>query len=64
MEVKQLEREADHSPPSTAKIKNVWSFISTPTVFYWHGALCSSGANVFFIVNVGLYFFQALVLSK
>jgi hypothetical protein len=24
------ERESDHSPPSSAEVKNAWSFISTP----------------------------------
>jgi len=28
--VKQLEPEAEHSPPSSAKIKNEWSYTSTP----------------------------------
>jgi hypothetical protein len=28
--VKQVECEADHSPPPSAKVKNVWSYTSTP----------------------------------
>jgi hypothetical protein len=28
--------EADHSPPPSAEVKNVWSYISTPTV-HLHG---------------------------
>jgi len=28
--VKRPGREADHSPPSTAKLKNVWRYTSTP----------------------------------
>jgi hypothetical protein len=28
--VKRLRREADHSPPPSAGVKNVWSYISTP----------------------------------
>jgi hypothetical protein len=28
--VKRPGREADHSPPSSAEVKNVWSYISTP----------------------------------
>jgi hypothetical protein len=28
--VKQPGREADHSPPSSAEVKNVWSYTSTP----------------------------------
>jgi hypothetical protein len=29
-EVKQPGHEADHSPPSSAKVKNMWSYTSTP----------------------------------
>jgi hypothetical protein len=28
--VKRLVREADHSPPSSAEVKNAWSYTSTP----------------------------------
>jgi hypothetical protein len=28
--VKRPEREADHSPPSTAEVKTAWSYTSTP----------------------------------
>jgi hypothetical protein len=28
--VKRPEREADHSPPSSAEVKNAWSYTSTP----------------------------------
>jgi len=31
--VKQPEREADHSPPSNAEVKNEWSFGSLPYAF-------------------------------
>jgi len=30
--VKQPGCEADHSPPSIAKVKNVWSYTSTPPI--------------------------------
>jgi hypothetical protein len=30
--VKRPEREADHSPPSSAEVKNEWSYISTPPI--------------------------------
>jgi hypothetical protein len=30
--VKKLKREADHSPPSSAKVKNAWSYTSTPLI--------------------------------
>jgi hypothetical protein len=28
--VKRLGREADHSPPTSAEVKNAWSYTSTP----------------------------------
>jgi hypothetical protein len=30
--VKRPVHEADHSPPSSAKVKNAWSYISTPPI--------------------------------
>jgi hypothetical protein len=30
--VKQPRREADPSPPSSAEVKNAWSYISTPPI--------------------------------
>jgi hypothetical protein len=30
--VKQPVREVDHSPPSSAKVKNAWSYTSTPPI--------------------------------
>jgi hypothetical protein len=30
--VKRSGREADYSPPSSAEVKNVWSYISTPPI--------------------------------
>jgi hypothetical protein len=32
--VKQLWREADHSPPPSAEVKNVWSYTSTPSYVF------------------------------
>jgi hypothetical protein len=32
--VKQLECEADSSPPSSAEVKNEWGFASTPPYLY------------------------------
>jgi hypothetical protein len=31
---KPAEREADHSSPSSAEIKNAWSYTSTPTYVF------------------------------
>jgi hypothetical protein len=30
--VKQLGHEVDHSPPSSAEVKNAWSYTSTPPI--------------------------------
>jgi hypothetical protein len=38
--VKWPGREADHSPPSSAKVKNAWSYTSTPPIRL-HGVLLS-----------------------
>jgi hypothetical protein len=38
--VKHLGREAYHSPPSSAKVKNLWSYTSTPTICI-HGMVFS-----------------------
>jgi len=36
--VKQPGSGADHSPPSSAEIKNAWSYISTPQYVFMVGA--------------------------
>jgi hypothetical protein len=38
--VKRPGREADHSPPSSAEVKNTWSYISTPPIRL-HGVVLS-----------------------
>jgi len=35
--VKWSVREVDHSPPSSAEVKNGWSYISTPPTSSWRG---------------------------
>jgi hypothetical protein len=37
LEVKRTGREADHSPPSSAEVKNAWSYTSTPNTSSWSG---------------------------
>jgi hypothetical protein len=39
-------RESDHSPPSRAKVKNAWSFTSTPHTCSWHSAYSSTGTTL------------------
>jgi len=36
--VRRPGRDADHSPPSSAKIKNAWNCTSTPNTSSWRGA--------------------------
>jgi len=38
--IKQLGREADHLPLSSANVKNVWSYASTPPIRL-HGVVLS-----------------------
>jgi hypothetical protein len=38
--VKRPRREADHSPPSSAEVKNEWSYTSTPPIRL-HGVVLS-----------------------
>jgi len=45
-EVKRPEREADHSPPSSAEIKNVWSYIS-PLSISLHGLVLNEKTDLF-----------------
>jgi len=39
LEVKRPRLEADHSPPSSAEVKNAWSYTSTPPIL--HGMVLS-----------------------
>jgi hypothetical protein len=46
--IKWPEREADHSPPSRAQVKNEWSYNSAPPIRL-HGAVLrreNKGANL------------------
>jgi hypothetical protein len=43
LEVKRPGREADHSPPTSAEVKNAWSYTSTPK--YAFMAWCSVEAQ-------------------
>jgi hypothetical protein len=36
--VKRPGREDDHSPASSAEVKNTWSYASTPNTSSWRGA--------------------------
>jgi hypothetical protein len=40
-------RKADHSPPSSAEVKNAWSYTSTlPIRLSWRGASLSTGTTL------------------
>jgi hypothetical protein len=39
LQVKRPGREADHSPPSSAEVKNAWSYTSNPPVRLYGVAL-------------------------
>jgi hypothetical protein len=49
--IKHLECEADHSYLSSAKVKNVWSFTSTPTTFL-HGMVFRPKGNCILIETI------------
>jgi hypothetical protein len=51
--VKRPGREADHSPPSSAEVKNTWSYTSTPPIRL-HGVVLSStqGQLYFYIIII------------
>jgi len=36
--VKRPECKVNHSPPSSAQVKNAWSYTSTPPMYSWRGA--------------------------
>jgi hypothetical protein len=46
MEVKRPGREDDHSPPSSAEVKNTWSYTSTPQYIFMVWCLLSTGTNL------------------
>jgi len=41
--VKRPGREADHSPPSSAEVKNAWIYTSTTHTSSWRGAQSRTG---------------------
>jgi hypothetical protein len=44
-------READHSSPSSAEVKNAWSYTSTPHTSSWCGALSSTGTTLLYLLT-------------
>jgi hypothetical protein len=56
--VKRPGREADHSPPSSAKVKNAWSYTSTPQYAFMAWCLVKhrDTFTFTFTVNTAEYF--------
>jgi hypothetical protein len=50
--VKRPGREADHSPPSSAKVKNAWSYTSTPKYVFMVWCLVKHRDNFTFTFTV------------
>jgi hypothetical protein len=44
--VKWLEHESDHSPPSSAEVKNAWSYTSTPPYVFMAWCLVKHGIYI------------------
>jgi hypothetical protein len=59
--VKRPGREADHSPPSSAKVKNTWSYTSTPQYVFMAWCLVKHRDN--FTFNFVLVFPEVYVRS-
>jgi hypothetical protein len=49
--IKRPGREADHSSPSSAEVKNVWSYTSTPNTPSWLCAQLKQRDNFNFYYN-------------
>jgi hypothetical protein len=56
--VKRAEREADHSPPSTSKVKNVWNYTSIPIPYsvYLHNAEIRKEMHKLLLYNTLMHF--------
>jgi len=49
-------READHSPPSSAQVKNVWSYTSTPQYAFMEWCLVKHRGNFTFTLRLLLQY--------
>jgi hypothetical protein len=59
--VKRPQREADHSPPSSAEVKDAWSYTSTPQYVFM--AWCSVKAQIqLYLLPLPLYLKRILLL--
>jgi hypothetical protein len=55
--IKFLERATDHSSPFSAEVKNVWSFISTPSVCL-HGVVFKHRDSFYYFVILPCFFME------
>jgi hypothetical protein len=55
-EIQWLGREADHSPPTILKVKQAWSYTSTPQSVFMAWSLIKRRNN-FIFYNIRLIFF-------
>jgi hypothetical protein len=71
--VKLPGREADHSPPSNAEVKNAWSYTSTPSVRLHCVVLSKAQEQVYFFLyfnvtevteELTVHFFLQLLISN
>jgi hypothetical protein len=61
--VKWLGHEADHSPPSSAKVKNAWSYTSTPQYVFMAWYLVKERDNFTFIFySSGTQFIEFIIV--
>jgi hypothetical protein len=67
LEVRRPGREADHSPPSSAEVKNAWSYTSTPQYVFMTWCLVKHRDNftfTFILYYIILYYNTVLYYSK
>jgi hypothetical protein len=50
--IKRPERKADHSPPSSAEVKNAWSYTSTPQYVFMAWCLVKHRENFTFTFTI------------
>jgi hypothetical protein len=64
--VKRRGREADHSPPSSAEVKNAWSYTSTPQYVFMKWCLVKHRDNFTFYLYITLHrkMLQILVINE
>jgi hypothetical protein len=59
--VKRLGREADHSPPSSADVKNAWSYTFTPQYVFMAWCLVKHRDNFTFTYYYYYYYYYYLL---